>query len=157
MALKISVQQLSGEVTVIEAVPATTIREFKRQLKALQRGVDELTRSTSLVEVMVDDQRLTRNDETLAEAGISEDKAVTVAFIIKPVECLCKEAAACDEESLLFVTIPSVAVIPLEAFIDTRHLVRVTIPDSVAVIGEGAFAGCVSLQQASSVQLLLWR
>jgi len=153
MALKISVQQLSGEVAVIEAVPATTIREFKRQLKALQRGVDELTCNMSLVEVMVDDQRLTDNDETLAEAGISEDKAVTVAFIIKPVECLCKEAAGCDEESLLVVTIPGVAVIPLEAFIDARHLVRVTIPDTVAAIGEGAFAGCISLQQASNVQL----
>ena len=151
MALKISVQQLSGEVAVIEAVPATTIREFKRELKALQRSVDELTRNMSLVEVMVDDRRLTDNDATLAEAGISEDKAVTVAFIIRPVECLCKEAAGCDEESLLVVTIPRVSVIPLEAFIATRHLVRVTIPETVAAIGEGAFADCVSLQQAMSM------
>ena len=105
----------------------------------------------SLVEVMVDDRWLTANDATLAEAGISEDKAVTVAFIIRPVECLCKEAAGCDEESLLVVTIPRVSVIPLEAFIATRHLVRVTIPETVAAIGEGAFADCVSLQQAMSM------
>ena len=49
--------------------------------------------------------------------GISNDTAVSVAFTIKAVECLCKEASW-DDEPLLVATIPkSVVVIPLEAFI----------------------------------------
>ena len=93
MAMRILVHQMKGEDATIDVLPDTTIRDLKRQLKGLQVAEDELTRKMSLVEVIVGDRKLVRNQETVIQAGISSEVAVQVVFSIKEVECVNLQSA----------------------------------------------------------------
>ncbi|CAK8994593.1 Uncharacterized protein SCF082_LOCUS3991 [Durusdinium trenchii] len=148
MAKRISAQKPSGEVMVLEVTPETTGEELKQQIKQGQPW-DELTRSTTSVEIIVGDNHLLANDAKVLEAGIAEDTVVSVVF--KPNKVICssnKDAIASlggivDPELLLVVEIPHDEPHILEnAFEGCRTLAKVTIPDSVTRIGKCALARC---------------
>ena len=178
MATKISALQPSGQTLVLEVTPETTGRELKQQIKQGQPW-DELTRSTTSVEVIVGDNHLLANDAKVLDAGIAEDDSV-VSVVFKPNKMICSNKDAIDalkgivDSELLFVVeiphgeteicesafadcsvlasliIPdSVTHIENDAFRDCSSLVNLTIPNSVTHIGDYAFLGCRSLANLS--------
>ena len=62
MVTRISVLQPSGGLIVLEVTPETTGRELKQRIKEGQPW-DELTRSTTGVEIILDDANLLANDQ----------------------------------------------------------------------------------------------
>ena len=111
MPAKISALQPSGELLVLEVTPETTGKELKQQIKE-KKAWDELTRSTTGVEVIVGDNQLLGNDATVLEAGIAEDSVVSVVFKPNKVICSNKDAIASlggivDSELLLVVEVPN--------------------------------------------------
>ena len=150
MAIKISALQPSGEVMVLEITPEMTGCELKQQIKEGQPW-DELTRSTTGVEIIVGDNHLLANDAQVLNAGIAEDTVVSVVFKPNKVICSNKDAIASvggivDSELLLVVEIQYGETEICEgAFKFCTTLAKVTIPDSVTHIGTHAFAGCSSL------------
>ena len=72
---------LGGQVKVVEASPDMTIREFKRQLKAMrEETADELSKLTS-VELLMGEAKLI-DDETVMEAGLSSEVVLQVCFAV---------------------------------------------------------------------------
>ena len=76
MTTKISALQPSGEVMVLEVTPEMTGKELKQQIKE-RKPWDELTRSTTGVEVIVGDNQLLDSD---VDVGIAEDTVVSLVF-----------------------------------------------------------------------------
>lgn len=146
--MRIPVQQISGQETIIEVEPDVTIKSLKQQLAALQSSsLDELTGRMTKVDLVVNGTKLKNmDDETLTAAGISDEAEVQVLFAIDSVECSCKECSGRDAQDLLAVSIPATAaVIQFDAFRGCSSLISVTIPSSVTNIGAGAFQSCSSL------------
>ena len=85
--MKIHVQQMSGKMVVLEIADETTIREFKEQLKGWQPSQDNLTRRLSKVHVLLGERKLTEDDETVVQGGISPEAVVHVQYSINVVEC----------------------------------------------------------------------
>ncbi|CAK9109633.1 unnamed protein product [Durusdinium trenchii] len=75
MAMRIPVRHMSGKVTVVEVSPDTTIGKLKMQMRAWLPCEDEL-RGMSTLELSLGETRLTSNDQTIHEAGISENTAL---------------------------------------------------------------------------------
>ena len=150
MAKRISALQPSGEILILEVTPPTTVRALKEQIKEGQPW-DELTRSTTGVEIIVGDSQLLADDLKVLHAGIAEDTVVSVVF--KPNKVICSNKGAIDglgdiidSELLLVVEIPNDDTqIHENAFEGCRTLAKVTIPDSVTLTGDGAFQSCSSL------------
>ena len=148
---RISALQPSGEILVLEVTPEMTGKELKQQIKE-RKPWDELTRSTTGVEVIVGDNQLLASDAKVLEAGIAEDTVVSVVFNPNKVICSNKDAITSlggivDSELLLVVEIPDseTQICDGGAFEGCQTLAKVTIPDSVTYIGKGAFKGCSSL------------
>eukprot|EP00913_Durusdinium_trenchii_P003932 g3641.t1 len=150
MAMRILVHQMKGEDATIDVLPDTTIRDLKRQLKGLQVAEDELTRKMSLVEVIVGDRKLVRNQETVIQAGISSEVAVQVVFSIKEVECVNLQSVPCDKEDFLVLRFPE-SELRIEdfAFEDAGNLVSASLGSSLTQIGAYAFANCSSLARVT--------
>ena len=150
MAKRISALQPSGKILILEVTPPTTVRALKEQIKEGQPW-DELTRSTTGVEIVVGDSQLLGDDLEVLHAGIAEDTVVSVVF--KPNKVICSNKGAIDglgdiidSELLLVVEIPNDDTqIHENAFEGCRTLAKVTIPDSVTLTGDGAFQSCSSL------------
>ena len=147
---RISARQPNGEVMVLEVTLETTGKELKRQIKERQPW-DELTHSTTGVEIIVGDNQLLANDAKVLEAGIAEDSAVTVVFKPNKVICSNEDAIASlggivDFELLLVVEIPNDETQIHEcAFRHCDRLAKLIIPESVTHIGHRAFLDCISL------------
>ena len=112
MAKMISVRQPSGEVIVLEVTPETTGKELKQQIKDRKPSWDELTRNTTIAEIIVGHNHLLANDAKVLDAGIAEDPVVSVVFKTNKVICSNKDAIASlggivDSELLLVVEIPN--------------------------------------------------
>ena len=94
--------------------------------------------------------RLLANDETAADAGLSPESHVTVVLKQNAVTCSQKgefdqSGDELDLESAFVVEILSgAAEIDDDAFRQCNTLARVTIPDSVTRMGNGAFENCSS-------------
>ena len=147
---RISALQPSGEILVLEVTPEMTGKELKQQIKE-RKPWDELTRSTTVVEIIVGGNRLLVNDAKVLEAGTAEDPVVSVVFKPNKVICSNQDAIArlggiVDFKLLLVVEIPdSETQICAFAFDGCRTLAKLTIPDSVTHIGFAAFRNCNSL------------
>ena len=136
---------------VLEVTPETTGKELKQQIKEKQPWDDELTRSTTSVEIIVGDDHLLANDAKVLDAGISEDTNLSV--VIKPNKVICsnKDTIASlggivDSELLVVVEIPhDETQICESAFTGCGTLAQVTMPDSVIHIGKNAFRDCSCL------------
>ena len=150
MATNISVLQPNGELLVLEVTPEITGRELKQQIKEGQPW-DELTRSTTSVEIIVGDDHLLANDAKVLDAGITQDTVVGVVFKPNIVVCSHKDMIArlggiVDSKLLLVVELPNHEThIHAMAFAWCHTLAKLTIPDSVTHIGNGAFQNCSSL------------
>ena len=62
----------------MEASPDMTIGDFKRQLQELQE--DESMKEVTIVEVLMGERKLTDDEETLMQAGFSQDVVLQVVF-----------------------------------------------------------------------------
>ena len=147
MSTRILVEQLNGDTLEIEVMPEMTMREVKRQLKNMRTWEDELTRDTTVVEVIVGDKKVT-NGETIAEVGLSGDSKVTALFKQNVVWCSNGREIPLNavQEALVVVEIPdSETQIEARAFEGCKRIVNVIIPESVTEIGHDAFMGCSSL------------
>ena len=147
---RISVLQASGEVIVLEVTAETTGCELKQQIKDMQPW-DELTRKTTVVEIILEDNTLLANDAKVLDAGIAGVSAVSVVFkpnlfISSNQKALRSRGSVIDRELLLVVEVPSGQTqICTYAFTGCDTIAKLTIPDSVTDIGDFAFHGCRSL------------
>ena len=98
MAAIIPVLQPSGEVQAIEVTPETTGWALKQQIKESKRWDDELTCSTTVVEIIVGDNHLLANDAKVLGAGIAEDTVASVVFKPNVVICSSKDAIASQQK-----------------------------------------------------------
>eukprot|EP00913_Durusdinium_trenchii_P012879 g12094.t1 len=156
--LSIAVQFMSGKVLGVDVVPEITIGELKETLKAWHPSEDELTRTLSAVQIILDGQNLVDDDATVDTVGISPTAQVQVLFTTNPtVECSSKWA--CEERSaeLRDVRIPdTVRLLVPDAFSHCTSLQRVHIPQSVTEIGTNAFASCGSLTRLAIPDSVTW-
>ena len=149
--MRISVEQLDGERLVLAVTPEMTMREVKQQIKGMRRWEDEVSRNTTFLEVIVGDKKV-RNDETVAEVGLSEGSKVSVILRQNVARCLYKGdfGPEIDPETLVIVDIPDSTIRIAEcAFEDCRAVAQVTIPCSIRRIGSYAFADCSALRQVT--------
>ena len=77
--MRISVEQLSGDTLELEVTPDTTVREVKEQLKGMHTWEDELSRDTTVVELLLGDKKVV-NEETVKMLGLCHGSKVTVVF-----------------------------------------------------------------------------
>ena len=144
MATKISALQPSGEMLVLEVAPEITGRELKQQIK-LRQNWDDVTSSTTSVEVVLEDNQLLANEAKVLEAAIAEDAVVSVVFKPNKVICSNKDAftslgGIVDSEVLYVVEVPDDEThIREDAFYSCNTVAKVTIPDSVTHIGTVPF------------------
>ena len=162
-----------GDAAIVEAPATTTVGEFKRLvIKTLRTDDDEPTRRVTVVDLLLDEKPLLEDSATIAESGLSDDKAVLAIFKQRCVECVrwqdVREDLSVDYRpavliipdgttelpsrafkqctSIQSVRIPvSLTSIGASAFSYCSSLTSLTIPDSVTSIGEGAFCRCRSL------------
>ena len=151
MSMQISVEQLNGKTLVLEVTPEMRMREVKQQIKDMQTWEDELSRDTTVVEIIFGDRKL-GNDETVAEVGLSADSVVT-GLLRQNVACCTNKSGFGQDmcpETLVIVEIPdSVTKVGEYAFAGCKDVAKVTIPSSVRRIGGGAFADCSALRHVT--------
>ncbi|CAE7366747.1 unnamed protein product, partial [Symbiodinium pilosum] len=138
MTSKITVHQLSGDISTVDTWPEMTVGEMKRQVKALQTWADDLTRRTTLVHLLVEDTKLVDDSQTLMEVGVLGDADIRVLFNERFVECIAAEEAPCplhndcdddNDDSLFSLKIPDgAAAIPTGAFSGSTSVGRLIIP-----------------------------
>ena len=147
--MEVSVLLVNGETMGLEVTPEMRGWQLKQQIKEMAgRTWDEVTRSTTVVEVVVGD-RLLGNDEKVAEGLASESSDTILSVVFKPNIARCSEKSAIasfrseSNLGLLFmVDIPhDETQIAERAFEDCKELAKLTIPDSVTRVGDGAFSG----------------
>ena len=139
-----------GEVTTVEALETTTVGEFKRRIvEALRKDDDDLTKGVTVVDLLWGEQPLLEDSATIAESGLSNDKAVMALFKQRSVECVrwqdCPVNLDVADRPILLMIPDGTAEIPSEAFKGCSSIQSVRIPGSVTRIGEEAFHGCSSL------------
>ena len=145
MATKISALQPSGEMLVLEVAPEITGRELNKQQIKLRQNWDDVTSSTTSVEVVLEDNQLLANEAKVLEAAIAEDAVVSVVFKPNKVICSNKDAITSlggivDSEVLYVVEVPDDEThIREDAFYSCNTVAKVTIPDSVTHIGTVPF------------------
>ena len=148
---RISVEQLNGETLDLEVKAEMTMREVKRKVKAMQTWDDEVSRDTTVVEVLVGDKKV-KNEETVAELGLNSESKVSTVFRKQVIQCSNKSGlgAVLDSDALVVVEIPdSKTEIECQAFQGCSHVAKVIIPSSVTQIGGLAFKGCSSLSEVT--------
>ena len=155
--MRISVEQLNGEVLVLEVTPEMKMREVKQQIKGMHAWEDELSRDTTFVEVIFGDRKL-GNDETVAEVGLAADSVVTAIWRQNVARCSYKGGFGpdIDPETLVIVEIPDTETeiepeteIGEYAFGYCKRVAYVTILSSARHIERGAFAGCSALRHVT--------
>ena len=157
--MRILVEQLNGETLDLEVTAEMTMQVVKEQLKRMHTWEDELSRSTTLVELIVGDKKV-MDEETAEELGLGEDSKVSVVFRKNVIKCRNKSGFGpdLDPEVLAIVEVPdSETAIEAQAFRGCSRLAKVIIPSSVTSIGPSAFVDCsslVSLNIPESVALI---
>ena len=144
---RIRIEPFNGETLDLDVVPEMTMGEVKEEIKQVRTWEDDVTRDTTVVDLLVGDKKLT-NDETVAEVGLSEDSKVSAVFRPNVAHCSNKRGFGpdIDPEVLSIVKIPdSETGIGDYAFDGCELVAKVIIPRSVTHIGEAAFSGCSSL------------
>mmetsp|Transcript_127654 Transcript_127654/g.180125 ORF Transcript_127654/g.180125 Transcript_127654/m.180125 type:complete len:121 (+) Transcript_127654:31-393(+) len=75
VAMKIEVQQLNGGNEAFEVMPEMSVGDFKEQLR------EHFADSAPRVELIVGDERLVDDNQTVVEAGICPELPVQVIFL----------------------------------------------------------------------------
>ena len=149
MSMRILVEQLNGETFELDIAAEMTMRAVKERLKSMHTWEDELSRDTTVVDLIIGDKRVT-NEETVEELGLCEDSKVTAVFKKNVVQCCDKSGLGpdLDPDALIIVEIPdSETEIEFMAFFSCKRVAKVIIPSSVTQIGDRAFCGCCSLSE----------
>ena len=150
-------RQLNGETFALEVTPEMTAGELKQRIIE-RRWHDALTRKTTLVQVVVADGKLLRNDATLADV-VLPDSYVTIVFKDNAVAVTCSnrrelisllpdvnQFKPLGDSPVVKLTIPEYMTSILHlAFQNCPSLASMTIPNSVIHINKRAFQNCVSL------------
>ena len=142
--MRILVEQLNGETFELEVTAEMSMRAVKEQLKRMHTWEDELSRDTTVVEVILGDRKV-MNEETVEELDLCDGSKVTVVFRTNVVQCCDKSGFGLDldPEALVIVEIPdSETETKALAFSDCRQVGKVIIPSSVTRIWDAAFNGC---------------
>ena len=139
-----------GEVTAVDAWPTMTVGELKRLVtEALLKDDDELLRRVTVVDLMLGERPLVEDSATIAECGLSNDKAVLAIFKQRCVECVrwqdSQEDLTVADNPVRLIIPDGTTELPSEAFAGCRSIQSVRIPSSVTSIGIAAFSGCTSL------------
>ena len=145
--MRITVEQLNGDTSELEVTSDTTMSEVEQMIKETQTWEDEVSRDTTIVEVIVGDKKV-KSDETVAELGMSEGSKVSAVFRKNLAVCSNKRGlgADLDPEAMVVVEIPdSETEIGSWAFQGCERIAKVIIPNSVTQIAGLAFNGCSSL------------
>ena len=145
--MRILAEQLNGETVDLEVTGEMTMRDVKMQIKRVHKWEDEMSRDTTVVEVILGDRKVT-DEETVEELGLCDGSKVTVVFRKNLVQCSKKSGLGrdLDPEALVIVEIPDAETeIEEGAFEDCEEVAKVMIPSSVTQIGHAAFNGCSSL------------
>ena len=151
MSMRILVEQLNGDTLDLEVTAEMTIRAVKEQLKGMRTWEDELSRDTTVVELIIGDKKV-MNEETVQELGIGYGSKVTVVFKKNVVQCSNKSGfdPDLDPEALVVVEIPdSETEIQALAFARCKRVAKVNIPSSVTEIGPYAFVACSALTEVT--------
>ena len=148
--MAIPVKQISGEVTMVEATPDTTIDQFKDLvLQTLRAGDDESRRKVTEVQLFLAEKQLPDAPATLEATGVSADADLLAVFSTRSVECVRRTLALCDltrEDKHVHLSIPvGCTDIGVFAFARCSSIQTLEIPSSVTAIGGGAFTFCTSL------------
>ena len=158
MSMQISVELLNGEMLDLEVTPETTMREVKRRIKETQTWEDDVSRDTTVVELIIGDKKVP-NDETVEEVGLSEGSKLAAVFRLNMAQCSSSSGFGpdLDPEALTIVKVPDSEIQIIDrAFWGCRRLAKVTIPSSVTRIGHGAFSGCASLVSVNIPDSVTW-
>ena len=145
--MRILGEQLNGETFELEVTAEMTMREVKRLIKSMHTWEDELSRDTTVVDLIIGDKKVT-NEETVEELGLCEGSKVAVVFRKNVVQCSDKSGFGpdLDPDALVIVEIPdSETAIKDQAFLNCERLAKVIIPSSVTRIGQLAFSFCSAL------------
>ena len=151
MSMRISVQQLNGETFELEITPEMNMRAVKEQLKRMHTWEDELSRDTTVVELILGDKKV-MNDETVAELGLAEGSKLTAVFKQNVARCSNQSAFGpdLDPDALVILEIPdSETEIGENAFLRCKQVAKVIIPGSVRLIGLSAFRACNKLRSVT--------
>ena len=147
MSRRILLEQLNGETLELEVTAEMTMRDVKEQVKRMHEWEDELSRDTTVVDLIMGDKKV-MNEETVEELGLCDGLKVTVVFRKNVVKCTDGSDLSPDRdpEALVIVEIPdSETEIKARAFLECWQVAKVIIPSSVTRIREGAFRDCISL------------
>lgn len=152
MSMQIAVELLNGQTFFVEVVPETTMSELKQEIKQMRTWEDQVSRDTTVVEVILGDQKV-ENEDTVAELGLSSDSKLSAVFRQNVARCafqLGQFEAGIDPELPFVAEIPdSETEILGGAFEHCKRMVKVIIPSSVTTIGMCAFQGCSALIEVS--------
>ena len=123
-------------------------------LQTLRGEDDQLVRSVTSVELLLDGKKLLENSTTLADSGLSStDPALLAVFSSGMVTCGRKEEAPYKlnrADTQVVLTIPDgTCSIAERAFDGCSSLQGVTLPSSLTRIEAWAFSGCSSLTSIS--------
>ena len=145
--MRILAEQLNGETLDLEVTAEMTMRDVKMQIKRMHKWEDEMSRNTTLVEMILGNKKVT-NEETVEELGLCDGSKVAVVFRKNLVQC-CDWLGLDpdrDPEALVIVEILDAETeIRARAFQCCGQVATVIIPRSVTRIGDRAFACCSAL------------
>ena len=135
-----------GEVTTVEALETTTVGQFKRLVvQALRKDEDDL----NLLDLLLGEQPLLDDSATIAESGLSIDKAVMAIFKQRCVECVQQGGTPIQlnvkDRPVVLIVPDGTTEVPPAAFQGCTSIVCAIVPDSVTSIEGNAFFGCSSL------------
>ena len=151
-SLRIAVELLNGQCLFLEAQPETTMSELKQEIKKMRRWEDEVSRDTTVVELIMGEQKV-EHEDTVEELGLSVDSKLSAVFRQNVARCtfqLGQFEAGIDHELPFVAEIPdSETEILGGAFENCKRMAKVIIPNSVTTIGMCAFQGCSDLMELS--------
>ena len=160
MSMRVVVEYLNGESLDLEVTAGKTVRELNSMIRRKHTWQDELSRDTTLVDLIVGDKKVA-DEETVEELGLCDGSKVTVVFRKNVLKCCDKEGLRfgpdLDLEVLVIVEMPDTETeIKPWAFRNCRRLAKVIIPSSVTRIGPSAFFGCRSFAAISIPDSVTW-
>ena len=138
MSIWILAEQLNGKTFDLEVTAEMSMRALKEQLKGMNEWEDELSRDTTVAEVILGEKKATNGKEMVEELGLCDGSKVTVVFRKNVVQCSNKSGLGLDldPEALVIVEIPDEETeIEEGAFEDCEEVAKVMIPSSVTQIG----------------------
>ena len=147
-AIALAVELLNGQQLALEVMPEMTIWEVKKLIKVLHSWEDEVSKRTTVVELILGDRKV-KDDETVEGLKLAADSKLSAVFMKNLARCGNQKglrSADLDPKAWIVVEIPETFTEILGgAFKGCTQVAKVVIGGSVRRIGEHAFRNCSSL------------